>query len=418
MVSRTKAVQFGLLLALVNFFITAVLGTLLRYDSAFPIADFAPRFWAHAHSHVGFLGWVFQALVILGYDMLLPKDAKVTRKIYLLTICFQVAVLGMLFTFPFMGYAAPSIIFSTLHLILSIVYAIVFFRHAKKDDLASKFMKVGLVFMVISNLGPLALGPIMAMGLKGSLWYDMAIYYYLHFQYNGWFTMVIFALFIKLMENYWVQINLSNGRLLLKLLLYGSIFTLALSALGFDFPVIVNIVGFAGAILQLWGGILLIRLLSKVDILSYLRNMVWVKAFFLVALISWLLKITMQFLSAIPIITDFAYLNRDAIIFYLHLSFLGFTSCFLFGLLLAKGFLMISGNISKIAFGSFLFCIVLTEVTIGIRSLPQLLNLQLFRALNNALVLESFLLCISVGLIVLFAFILAAKQKHKPKAQF
>jgi uncharacterized membrane protein len=88
-------------------------------------------------------------LVLLGFEFLLPKNAKINRSVYRLIIYFQVAVLGMLVTFPFMGYAAPSILFSTLHLVLSVVFVKLFFRNADQKNPATKFMRVGLIFMLI-----------------------------------------------------------------------------------------------------------------------------------------------------------------------------------------------------------------------------------------------------------------------------
>lgn len=415
MISKGRVIRTGLFFALANFIITAAIGTILRYNNVNPISDFADRYWIHGHSHVGFLGWVFLALLIFSFGMLLQKNAKINRSIYRLLIYFQIAVFGMLVTFPFMGYAAPSIIFSTFHMILSVVYVTVFFRNADKSDLASKYMKAAMVLMLISCLGPLALGPIIGLGLKGTVWYDMAIYFYLHFQYNGWFTLAIFALFIKLMEQMGVELDFRKGKLLYKLLVAGSIMTLALSALGFGLNPYVRIVGLAGAALQLWAGFVLLKLLFvKRDLSKILKN-AWVKGFFGVALFSWLLKITMQFLSVIPIISSFAFFNRDAIMTYLHLSFLGFASCFLIGLLLVHKYFSTSSLISKIGFGFFLVGVVLMELTIGLKSLPQFLSLPLFNTINSALFAESLMLFFSITIMLFFAFILPNRSKKQKR---
>ena len=415
MISKGRVIRTGLFFAFANFLITATIGFLIRHTNVIPISGFADSYWIHAHSHVGFLGWVFTALFILGYGMLLPKNRKINRKIYRLLIYFQIAVLGMLVTFPIMGYAAPSIIFSTLHLLLSIVYAIVFFKNADKNDLASKFMKAALVFMLISSLGPLALGPVMVMGLKGTPWYDMSIYFYLHFQYNGWFTMAVFALLIKQMEHMGIPIDAGKGKLILKLLIYATILTFALSALGFGFSRIVNIVGFVGAALQIWAGFIFVKMLFfDSDISKFLTNN-WVKWFLGVALFSWLLKIVMQLFSAFPAVSDFAFFNRDAIMTYLHLSFLGMTSCFLIGLLIVRKYLSVSGIISRIGFILFLVGVVLMEVTIGMKSLPQYLSLELFQSIKYLLFADALILLISIFILLFFAFILpnrAIKQKR------
>jgi hypothetical protein len=131
----------------------------------------------------------------------------------------------------------------------------------------------------------------------------------------------------------------------------------------------------------------------------------WVKWFFGVALASWLVKIMMQFLSPLPFISEFAYFNREAIMTYLHLSFLGFTSCFLIGLLIVKNFLSISGIISKIGFGLVLVGVVLMELTIGLKSFPQFLNLSMFKLLNAALFGESLMLFFGIAILLFYAYI-------------
>ncbi|MCK5370501.1 MAG: hypothetical protein KAQ62_18190, partial [Cyclobacteriaceae bacterium] len=133
-----------------------------------------------------------------------------------------------------------------------------------------------------------------------------------------------------------------------------------------------------------------------------------------VALFSWLLKIIMQFLSAFPAISDFAFFNRDAIMTYLHLSFLGFTSCFLIGLLISRKHLSASGSISKVGFGLFLVGVVVMEFTIGMKSLPQFLSLAMFQSIKFILFMDAFILFISIFILLFFAFILpnrAIKQK-------
>ncbi len=392
--------------ALANFLITAIIGALLRYNNVNPMADFADRYWIHGHSHVGFLGWIFLALLTFSFGMLLPKNAKTNRRIYRLLVYSQVAVLGMLATFPFMGYAAPSIIFSSVHMILSVLYVMVFFGNAEKPDLASKFMKAALVFMLISYLGPLALGPIIVTGLKGTIWYEMAIYFYLHFQYNGWFTLAIFALFIKLMEQMGLKIAFRKGQFLYYLLVIGAALTVALSALGFGFPSFVDFAGFVGAAIQLWAAYIFLKMLFSSSGFYKVITNIWARAFFAVALFSWIIKITMQFLSVFPVISSFVYHSRDAIMTYLHLSFLGFASSFLIGLLILKKYFSSSNLISKLGFGLFLIGVVSMEVTIGLKSMPQYLSLQLFKSINSALFIESLILLISVTIMIFFSFIL------------
>lgn len=410
MISKGRVIRVGVFFALANFLITAGIGVFLRFYNLYPIPEVSTRNWIHAHSHTGFLGWIFMALAVLAFAIFLPKTARLNRRMYRLLIYLEVAVIGMLVTFPFMGYALPSILFSSFHMILTVLFVVLFFRHANKQDLSSKFMKSALIFMLISGLGPLALGPIMVSGLKGTAVYDMAIYFYLHFQYNGWFTLAVFALAIRLIEDLGMKDELKSGTLALRLLVYATILTLALSALGFSESPYVRWVGLFGAALQLAAGFILLKIFFiKVRITPYLKNS-WVKWCFGIALFSWLTKIMMQFLSGIPLITEFAYFNREAIMTYLHLSFLGFTSCFLIGILIYNSLLSTSGKLAKIGLGIFLAGIILMELALGLKSLPQIITVESFKFLSQLLFIDAILVFIGVGMLMFYAFILRQKS--------
>ena len=410
MISRERVIRTGVFFALVNFAIAATLGSILRYNAIFPVSGINVRYWIHGHSHVAFLGWVFTALMVLSYALFLGESERNNRIIYRLILFFQVAVLGMLVTFPMMGYAIPSILFSTLHMALSLYYALLFFKHAPKNDLASKFMKAALLFMLVSSFGPLALGPIMAMGYKGTPLYDMAIYYYLHFQYNGWFTMAIFAILIKLAEGHGLQIQCRTGTLFFNLMVISSVLTLALSALGFTALYYVIVVGLLGTVLQLWAGGIILKFVINQRKQLFDKINAWVGLFYGIALISWYIKITMQFLSTIPAMTTFAYTNREAIMTYLHLSFLGFTSCILIGAFISRTYLTTNNVAVRTAYILFLASVILMLVTIGLKALPQILTIELFRMLNISLFAESILIFLSLSSILFFGFVF---QKHK-----
>lgn len=325
---------------------------------------------------------------------------------YRLLVYLQITILGMLVTFPFMGYAAPSIFFSTCHMVLSVMFVVLFFRNSDSNDLSVGFMRAALVFMLISSIGPLALGPMMVMGMKGTAIYDLAVYFYLHFQYNAWFTLAIFGLFVKLIENLGFPIKSKKGRQILHLLIYSSILTLALSALGFETFWYVRGIGLVGVILQLWAGfIFLVLVLKNLHLARSVSNSyaIW---FFGIALFAWLLKIVLQFISVIPAVTDFAYFNREAIMTFLHLAFLGFASCFLLGMMIIKKYLSVLSRVVRFAYVLFISGIVLTEATLGIKSFPQLLSIEAFKSLNILLFAEAVLLFICLVIILFYGFII------------
>ena len=105
----------------------------------------------------------------------------------------------MLFSFPIQGYAAVSITFSTLYLFCSYVLAFLVFKSTRgqKDQPTAQLLRWGGVYLVLSSLGPYALGYFMAKGLGDSIWYDLSVYWFLHFLYNGFFIFVIFAFLVR-----------------------------------------------------------------------------------------------------------------------------------------------------------------------------------------------------------------------------
>ena len=112
---------------LLNFFVAALLGLALRYFFVQPMGV-NYRFLTHAHSHIAMLGWVYLMLFVLFVQYFVPEKKPIYTKLFWIT---QFAVLGMLFSFPFQGYAAVSITFSTLHIFCSYYFAYLIFKNHK-----------------------------------------------------------------------------------------------------------------------------------------------------------------------------------------------------------------------------------------------------------------------------------------------
>ena len=91
------------------------------------------RFVQHAHSHVALLGWLFTILVLAIIFYFKLSFSKYIKLLWSL----QAMVIGMLFTFPIMGYAPLSIIFSTGHILISYVLGFYLWKelnHNKENE--------------------------------------------------------------------------------------------------------------------------------------------------------------------------------------------------------------------------------------------------------------------------------------------
>ena len=190
-----KPIQYRVLF--VNFLIAALLGLLLRGAFVFPIEGMTFLYVLHGHSHVALLGWLYLLVYLLlvnQFALQNPREERFYRRLFWVT---QVAVLGMAVTFPFQGYAAPSIFFSTLHIICSYAFVYRLWRyHRITNKQQALWVKTALFFMVFSTLGVWFLGPAIGMMGKASAFFQLCIQFFLHFQFDGWFFTAFIALLL------------------------------------------------------------------------------------------------------------------------------------------------------------------------------------------------------------------------------
>ena len=363
---------------LLYLIIAALLGLFLRINLIFPIEGVNFRYWVHAHSHVAFLGWIFNALfcgIIYAY---IPEKA---RKYSTLFIALQVAVLGMLVTFPFQGYAAASITFSTLHIFLTWWFVVRFFRDTKslpqRYAFSFSLIKWGLVFMVLSAIGPFALGAIMAQGLSGTPIADLAIYFYLHFQYNGLFTFVVFGFFFLLLERKGISFSMAFSRVFLRLLIISCFTGYVLSTLWTKPGPWVFGIGIITAVLLLASLMYFLLLLKaeKKQIAAKIQKPVL--NLFIFSLCCYCLKIAMQAASAFPYFADLAYKVRNLPIGFLHLVFLGFISVFLIGWFFEANLIKIKNDGAFCGIWIFIAGFVLSEIILFAQHLLVMLGFYL-----------------------------------------
>ncbi len=324
-------------LPLFNFLIAAILGTLLRYYIMRPFGGFNFLNWLQVHSHVMFLGWVTLALFYLVLERL---EARIKNLLLFSIIVFQLCVLAMFISFPWEGYGVMSIILLSLTMVSGFIILWYVFQNSKGDhNTGWVFIRTAFVFMVISSMGPLALGPISVMGLKNTEWYNYAVYFYLHFQYNGWFFMALLGLFL-VVYSAWEEKHRDKLRRSWLLLTVAVFLTFPLSVTGHDNSRWLNLAGGAGAALQLY---VIIHLL-----MAYLGDKRKREGndnfngslFIQLSVTALILKMFLQLISALPQLTDFIQSNRNLIIAYLHLVLIGFVS---FGLL----FFYLKGKLNK-----------------------------------------------------------------------
>lgn len=375
-------------LAFFNLFLAAILGVALRSYPLFPISFPSYKNLLHAHSHFAFGGWVMPVLFVLILKYFPGLTSRIAlRHLKNISALLLFSAYGMLLSFPFQGYAAVSISFSTLSILAGFYMAFVFWKASGKNNSETSvlFLKAGLVFLVLSAIGPFATAPLIAMGKAGSVLYYNAIYFYLHFQYNGWFTFAILAVLYKMLE----RKNLdTHGKLVYYLFTIACVPAYFLSTLWSHPPAVFYIIALAAAVLQV---------IATFFLLKDIRQLKWKKKFigrvFKTAILFFVLKNTLQLLSAVPGVADLAYTHRNFIIAYLHMVLLGSISAFALAAILKGNEFFITSSMKK---GILLFCIsfLATEVLLVLNAAG--INIA-FAGLSYSQLLLLFSLCFPIG---------------------
>ena len=316
--------------------------------------DFNYRNLTHAHSHVAMLGWVYLMLYVFIVHYFVSKKQKVFTRLFWLT---EFAVVGMMISFPIQGYAPFSISFSTLHIFCSYYFVYLVFKH---QNIASKptriLLKTALIFMLISTIGVWCLGP--AVGLLGqaSAFYQIAIQFFLHFQFNGWFLIGLLGLFFYFFD---IKDHPLFKRFHVTLVL-ATICTLALPISWFAPSPILNWINGFGILCQIVCFILFIKM-SKPNIQNHLKSVTKeAKYLYIFALISFALKIGFQSASLVPYIGLIAKQNHNFVIGFIHLTMLGVVSGFLFAYIIQSKTTYIS-SLFKYGIYSFILGFIGTE---------------------------------------------------------
>lgn len=167
----------------------------------------------------------------------------------------------------------------------------------------------------------------MAQEIKGSF-NQLAIYFYLHFQYDGWFTFAVFALFYRMLEKEKIPYLRKPVFIFFLLMLASCIPAYASSTLWTHPAVWVYAVAVVAAMAQGLGYFFVSIKGQLVQIKKAVPRWSWFLLCF--AFGCFVLKTLMQLVGTIPFIADMAYNVRNFLIFYLHIIFLGFVSVFLF----------------------------------------------------------------------------------------
>lgn len=311
-------------ISLAFFLCIALIGTLLR---AMPLLDLPANysFLLHAHSHLAFQGWIYTMILLLIPKLFLSPE-QILKSKYPLQFKLTVPLLiCILISFSFEGYSILSIILSTLFQVLTYWFIFRFFKDTsgiKSAGISISFVRTGFWFSLLSSIAPYFVGVLSAKNMQDSEFYEAAIYFFLHFQYNGWFIFTVLGIAIKILETKSIPISSHHLNLFLKLMTVSTVLLYCHSLLGMSFGFSVFIPSFIGASLQLFASFILAKAIRGL----VAKKSGWVQILIYLALLGFFIKVILQLFSHIPSFLPIIFTNRSLIMAYMHLCLIGIIS--------------------------------------------------------------------------------------------
>lgn len=319
-----------------NLLLVACYGVLMRYKIAFEFPYFDQKNLQHAHSHFAFSGWISQMLMAMMVQTMASVSSKRKKQFNTILIISLVCSYGMLVSFTMRGYWFLSIFFATASVLISFIFGWLYYTSTKNDTVSPsrKWLIAAILFNVLSALGTFYLSYMMAAKNINQHAYLASIYWYLHFQYNGYFLFASIGLFVHYLQL--KNILLKSEKTIFKTFVFSCLPSYGLSVLWLNLPVWIYVSVILAGLLQLYGWTALLRSLFRKKIFSSTGTTAPVKWLFAAAAIAMSLKILLQTASTLPALSKLAFGFRPIVIAYLHLVLLGIFTLFITGYVLAK----------------------------------------------------------------------------------
>ena len=369
----------------------------MRYKIGFEFPYFNQKYLQHSHSHFAFAGWISHTLMILMLYYLQTKIADfASNKYKSIIIANLICSYGMLIFFIVQGYGMFSIFFSTASIVVYCVFGYYYIQDLKQIDndlLAKKWFIAAIAFNVLSSVGTFYLAYMMATKTVIQDFYLSSIYFFLHFQYNGWFFFASMGLFYGFL-------NLRKSELpfyesFFKLLAISCIPAYFLSVLWLDLPLWLYAITVAAALIQVfsWFKFLLIILKTKKNILENCSPIFRYILLFIGFALS--LKLVLQLGSTIPSLSELAYGFRPIVIAYLHLVLLAVISLFLLFYTYANHLFVMNKNI-KFGLVLFSFGVFINELILAVQGLASF-SYTMIPHVHTMLFVAALILLLGIG---------------------
>lgn len=393
-----KNFSFWLKLCFFNFFVVSVVGVMMRYNMAFSLPGFTHKFMQESHSHFAFYGWVSASIYLFVTKYLSEISAKLNLKKYqYLMTANQIGSYGMLFTFLYGGYFWLSIVLSSIALFTGFAYFIFLLIDTKgKSNPEIIWLKSGAFFATISAIGIFGLAYFSTKKDEFEVLFRASTYFYLHYQYNGFFIFSCIGLLLISLKKLGIEIEEKLNKTIFYLLFFGCFLGYGLSILWIEMNPIFYGFFILISIVQLFGAILFLNWIRKMDLFNN-QNFIQ-KLLISVFGFAFILKFLLQGLSAIPALGVFAFSNINIVIAYLHLVLLMGISLFLIWKILQ----LVEIEFNKLLKFSILllvFGIVCNEIVLALSGIFSIFYIP-FLSAKYWLLFVSVVIMISIGIFI------------------
>ncbi len=396
-----KKLKFWLRISLVNLCILAFIGVVLRYKIAYYLPFVDQKHLLQGHSHFAFGGWVTQVLMTLMVEYLRGNGVEnAFKKYFILLTANLLTSYGMLVAFPIEGYGILSIIFSTLSIFVSYVFAFRFWKdlnQIKNNSDSKLWFKSAVVLNAISSIGAFSLAFMMANKIVHEKWYLSAVYFFLHFQYNGWFFFAVMGLFISKLNS--IGIETKKFKTIFNLFLFAVVPAYFLSVLWMKIPFGLYALVVLASIFQIVGWVLIVKiLLRNKELLKENISRFGGTLLKLVA-IAFSVKLLLQAGSTHPSLSQLAFGFRPIVIGYLHLVLLGVITLFILSYIVVNKYLESTPLFSK-GIVVFTIGIILNETLLMTQGLFGMKNISV-DFINQYLLIAALILFTGVLVVVI-----------------
>jgi len=189
----------------------------------------------------------------------------------------------------------------------------------------------------------------------------MAVQFYLHFQFNGWFLFAILALFFKVSEGQNIKFPKQKFSIFYWLLIISSLLTNALAIVWSTKLTSVLLVNSLGVILQLLALVFFLQLIWPKRGEHQLLFKRIERKLLGIAFFTFATKIIVQALVAIPFVAEAAYTIRNYVIGFIHLILLGAVTFFILAFALREGLLSLKTSTARLGVGTIALGFILSE---------------------------------------------------------